>query len=214
MPHSSYTHTDSPSRMLSQEHHSLLLQSWQSSEKSSLLVSLHDFYMINNLTLVVISTVFGTPTDLSHIFCHTSVNIYCGDSAFRSAACHCKSALPLPLDRREWPLDLEVQEGEVEGGICMLCVYCVCVCVCLWVVAEEFPSRATRPVILPTQSLCQALSCHILLPHPQPKSLKQTLHTKNMTTTILWLVTEGGDEKDRETKRGIWGSVMDGMKGC
>lgn len=42
-------------------HHSLLLQLWQHSEKSSLFMSLCDFFMINNLGLVVISSVLGNP---------------------------------------------------------------------------------------------------------------------------------------------------------
>lgn len=47
MPNSSYTtRTGTRSGMLSQEHHSLLLQSWQSGEKSSLLMSPHDFFLI------------------------------------------------------------------------------------------------------------------------------------------------------------------------
>lgn len=48
-------------------------------------MSLRDFSMINNLGLAVISAVFRTPTDLRHIFCQTSVNIYCGDLVLLSA---------------------------------------------------------------------------------------------------------------------------------
>ncbi len=48
-------------------------------------MSRRDFSLIYNLGLVVISAVFGTPTDLSHIFCQTSVNIYCGDLVLLSA---------------------------------------------------------------------------------------------------------------------------------
>lgn len=41
--------------------------------------------MINNVGLAVISAGFGTPADLGHIFCQSSVNIYCGDVVLLSA---------------------------------------------------------------------------------------------------------------------------------
>ena len=64
-------------------------------------MSLHDFYMINNLELVVISTVFGTSTDLSHIFCQTSVNIYCGDSVLLSPVIVNLPSLSLLIDEND-----------------------------------------------------------------------------------------------------------------
>lgn len=154
MSHSFHTHTGTRSRMPAQEHHSLL-QSWQSSDKSSLFVSLHGFCLINNLGSLVISTVFRTPTDLSPIFCQTCVNIYCCDSMLLSAVIVNLPSYCLLTDEDDpWP-------GGARGRGRGWHLYVVCV-VCLWVAA----SRATRLAIFPTQSLCQALSCLFTLSTP------------------------------------------------
>lgn len=113
--------------MLSQEHHSLLWQSWRSSEKSSHCVI---FNMINNLGVVEIFTVFGTPTDLRHIFCQTSVNIYCGDLVLLSAVIVNLPSLCLLTDESDpWP-------GGASGRGGGWHVVCVCVCAC-----EQWPQN-------------------------------------------------------------------------
>lgn len=52
---------------------------------------------------VVISTGFGSPADLGHIFCQSSVNIYCGDAVLLSAVIVNLPSLCL-FDRWEPPL--------------------------------------------------------------------------------------------------------------
>lgn len=102
----------------------LLLHSWQHSEKSSLFMSLCDFYMINNPGLVVISTVFGTPIDLSHIFCQTSVNIYCGDLVLLSAVIVNLHSLCFLTDESDpWPRGARGRGGGWHlYGVCVACV--------------------------------------------------------------------------------------------
>lgn len=97
---------------------------WQRSEKSSLFMSLCDFYMINNPGLVVISTVFGTPIDLSHIFCQTSVNIYCGDLVLLSAVIVNLHSLCFLTDESDpWPRGARGRGGGWHlYGVCVACV--------------------------------------------------------------------------------------------
>ena len=214
MPHSSYTtHTGTCSGMLSQEHHSLLLQSWQSSEKSSLLMSPQDFFIWLIIRgLLAISTVFGTPTDLSHIFCQTSVNIYCGDLVLLSAVIVNLPSLCLLTDESDpWPGGAEGR-GWRMAFICCVCRDCVC----------ERWSFLLKPQGHWDSPLSHyARVCHIIslypvhtLKKPQLTRSHARAHT-HTTTTTLWPVTKGGTRRGHgQLKRRIWGSVMDEMRGC
>lgn len=83
-------------------------------------------YMINNPGLVVISTVFGIPMDLSHIFCQTSVNIYCGGSVLLSAVIVNLPSLCLLTDESDpWPGGARGRGGR--RYLYVMCVVCVLV---------------------------------------------------------------------------------------
>lgn len=202
MPLSSYTHTDTLSRMLSQEHYSLLLQSWQSSEKSSLLVSLHGFYMINNVGIVVISTVFGTPKDLSHIFCHTSVNIYCGDSAWLSAVIVNLPSLCLLTDESD-PVTWRCKRERWRVAF----VCCVCsVCVCEWWLKNflQEPQGQWYSQLSHYARVCPVISFY---PIHTLKNLKQTPHTQTRPPPSCGYWLKEGMERTERRREGYGGRL-------
>lgn len=74
--------------------------------------------------------------------------------------------------------------------------------------ACEFPSEATRPVRLPTQSLCQGLSYHIPLAHPHPEKTSTNPLTRDHHHLVAWRLTEGMERtrtaQEKNTGGRLW----------
>lgn len=145
--------------------------------------------VINNPGSAVISTVFWTPTDLSHIFCQTCVNIYCCDSVLLSAVIVNLPSLCLLTDKSDpWP-------GGAWGRAGRRLVYVVCVArACVFLSAT---SIATRPDIFPIQSLMPGpvislYPLHTLETKKKPKTLQQVPctythdHHNHVTSNCGW----------------------------
>lgn len=148
--------------------------------------------MINNPRLAVISTVFGTPTDLGHIFCQTSVNIYCGDLVLLFAVIVNLPSLCLLTDESDlWP-----GGARRRGRGWHLYVVCgVCAHTCEWW-PKNFLLEPQCQLHSPLRH-CAIRSFKNLNPLMPTKHTKPHIytctHTQDITT--LWPATNRRDER-------------------
>ncbi len=141
---------------------------------------------------------FGTPTDLSHIFCQTSVNIYCGDLVLLSAVIVNLPSLCLLTDESDpWP-----------GGCKREGWRSVCVLVSGGLRISFYSHKASytpHSVIMPGSILSYPFTPSA----PQKTSNRPLSHTHtHTTTTTLWPATKGGVGEDIERWREGYGGRL------
>lgn len=126
--------------------------------------------------------------------------------------CHCKSALPLPPDRWDWPLTRRCRrEGRRTGFVCWVCVSGVCVLV-TGDLRTIFSRATTRQVTLPAQSSRQGLSYHNPVTHPHSKKTSNDplWHTQDHHHLVASDNRRDGEDVGSSVEE-YGGSVMEGM---